>query len=131
MKSTSQTLMSLASYNFEQVNKQYCAKNGKLKNEFIKWAKCGNKAKVNTEKCWDKMIVAMSITHKVKNSKSRIPLICWLVVIYCFEKICPCLFNCSICSVLTTNGSNVRERHWKTWEAPPVLRMLSKAIPRT
>jgi len=76
LKSTSQTLMSLASYNFEQVNKQYCAKNGKLKNDFIRWGKCGNKAKVNTEKCWDTMIVSMATTHKVKNTKDRIPVIC-------------------------------------------------------
>jgi len=76
LKSTSQTLMSLATYNFDKVNKQYCAKNGKLKDAWVNWSKCGNKAKPTTEKCWDTMLVRMANTKKIKNSKSRIPTIC-------------------------------------------------------
>ncbi|CAG2180362.1 unnamed protein product, partial [Oppiella nova] len=71
LKSTSQTLMSLATYNFDKVNKQYCAKNGKLKDAWVNWSKCGNKAKPNTEKCWDTMIVNMANTKNVKNIMLR------------------------------------------------------------
>jgi len=76
LTSTSQTLMSLFVYNFERTNKQYCAKNGKLKDEFVEWAKCGNNAKTKMLKCWDKMLLVMANTKKVKNSKSKIPIIC-------------------------------------------------------
>jgi len=72
--------MSLAVYNFERTNKQYCAKNGKLKDQFINWAQCGNGGKVETKKCWDKMIITMANVRKVKHSKSKIPIICWYVV---------------------------------------------------
>jgi len=76
LKGTSQTLMSLASYNFDKVNKQYCAKNGKLKEQWVTWSKCGNAAKDKTKKCWDIMVLTMANTKKVKNSKSRIPIVC-------------------------------------------------------
>ena len=77
LKSTSQTLMSLASYNFDVVNKPYCSKKGKKKAEFVSWGKCGNAGKPKTKVCWDKMITIMGNTMKVKESKKRIPLICW------------------------------------------------------
>jgi len=73
---TSQTLMSLAVYNFERTNKQYCGKNNKKRDEFISWAGCGNSAKKETIKCWDSMMVVMANAKKIKNSKSRIPAVC-------------------------------------------------------
>jgi len=76
LKDTSQTLMSLAVYNFERTNKQYCAKNGKLKDQFVSWSKCGNSARKDTVKCWDSMLQIMANARKVKNSKSRVPIIC-------------------------------------------------------
>ncbi|CAG2117809.1 unnamed protein product [Medioppia subpectinata] len=76
LKSTSQTLMSLATYNFDKVNKAYCAKNGKLKDAWVNWAKCGNQAKPKTTKCWDTMLVTMANAKKIQNSKLRIPTVC-------------------------------------------------------
>ncbi|KAI2805265.1 hypothetical protein BLOT_004259, partial [Blomia tropicalis] len=73
---TSQTLLNLQVYNVERTNKPYCAKNGKKRAPFIRWAKCGNAAKPETKKCWTSMINDMANTRKVTNSKSRIPIVC-------------------------------------------------------
>jgi hypothetical protein len=64
---TSQTLLSLFVYNLERTNKPYCARNGKKKDDFVQWGSCGNKAKTLTSKCWDKMMLEMANTKKVKN----------------------------------------------------------------
>lgn len=70
--------MSLAAYNFKKVNEQYCSKRGKLKDRFITWGKCGNDAKPDTKKCWDKMMNLMSNVMQAE-SKNRVPVICWWV----------------------------------------------------
>lgn len=77
---TSQTLLKLQVYNIERVNKPFCAKNGKKRENLIEWSKCANKGKKDTGKCWDTMVNGMHNTRKVTNVKSRLPLVCWLVV---------------------------------------------------
>nr|XP_027196351.1 uncharacterized protein LOC113790842 [Dermatophagoides pteronyssinus] len=73
---TSQTLLNLQVYNVDRVNKPYCAKNGKKREAFVRWSKCGNAAKPETKKCWDKMNEGMNLARKVANNKSRIPIVC-------------------------------------------------------
>jgi len=74
---TSQTLLNLQVYNVERINKPYCSKNGKKRDAFISWSKCGNEAKPESKKCWNTMINDMCNTRKVANTKSRIPITCW------------------------------------------------------
>ncbi|XP_054169301.1 uncharacterized protein LOC128966477, partial [Oppia nitens] len=76
LEGTSQTLLSLANYNFDKVNKQYCSKNGKKKNDFLSWGKCGNVAQPKLRTCWSKMINVLAVTNKVRNEKSKVPIIC-------------------------------------------------------
>ncbi|XP_054166512.1 uncharacterized protein LOC128963984 [Oppia nitens] len=111
LKGTSQTLMSLASYNFDKVNKDYCAKNGKKKDQWIEWAKCGNKAKPATIKCWDKMIITMANTKKVKNNKIRIPIICcsYYAWINCNRKAFEAMGS-NVCSDDAINGIDVHTK---------------------
>lgn len=73
---TSQTLLNLQVYNVDRVNKPYCAKNGKKREAFVRWSKCGNAAKAETKKCWDAMNLGMNNARKVQNTKSRIPIVC-------------------------------------------------------
>lgn len=73
---TAQTLLNLQVYNVDRTNKPFCAKNGKKKEAFVRWGKCGNAAKPETKKCWDTMIEGMALARKVVNTKSRIPVVC-------------------------------------------------------
>lgn len=85
---TSQTLLNLQVYNVDRINKPYCAKNGKKREAFVRWSKCGNDAKPETKKCWNNMINDMANARKVTNVKSRIPIVCckYYAWIKCMKK---------------------------------------------
>ncbi|CAG2166997.1 unnamed protein product [Oppiella nova] len=76
LEGTSQTLLTLGNYNFDKVNKQYCSKSGKKKDAFVSWGSCGNSARPKLGVCWTKMISVLAVANKVRNDKSKVPIVC-------------------------------------------------------
>lgn len=73
----SKTASAVFAYTASRTNRKYCVRNGKSRAEMRDFAKCANKHKLDTKKCFDSFMDGLNVTNTIVDPKKRIPYICW------------------------------------------------------